>query len=197
MKSIILLFFISITLYSCNKNRTTTQNNSEKDIPKVLTEDKSENYERLKSSSPDLVESLYEDLIKNDEKLKELDENINKNFKAMSSVIQEFNEYRRKSIQYYSNAESNASLVKDSLLEFKTKEIVKNSREKFNQLISNLSDADSTINSMYFKIKDNYEVFKIQKTLPIIEKYQKEKLPENKKLEDFIKEQNKLLEKIK
>lgn len=197
MKNILFFLLISLFLFSCNinKNRTSTDTETKKEIPEVLTKDKSESFDRI--NSYDLVESLYNDLMKDDEKLKELNENINRNFKAMNSVIEEFKKYKSKSEQYYANTESKINLIQDSLLKIKTLALIENSREKYNQLISNLNQSDSIINQTYSKIKSSYEVFKIQKTLPIIEKYQKEKLPDNKKLEDFIKEQNKLLEQIK
>lgn len=198
MKNTILILLISLLFFSCNmkKNRTNEENEPGKDIPKVLTEEKNDSYDRTNYSN-DLVESLYEDLMKNDEKLKEIHENINKNFKTMNSVVQEFEKYTQKSNQYYSDAESKAYTISDSLLRIKIQGTIKNSREKYNQLISNLNQSDSTIKRIHNQIKGNYAVFKIQKTLPIIEKYQKEKLTDNKKLEAFIKEQNKLLEQIK
>lgn len=198
MKKIIAALLISLIVCSCNinKSRTDELNDSTKEIPKILTEEKSGSYERS-SYSNDLVESLYEDLMKNDEKLKQLHEKINNNFKTMNTVLREFENYTQKSNQYYSDAESKAYAISDSLLKIKLQNSIKISREKYNQFISNLNQSDSSINRMYHKIKDNYEVFKIQKTLPIIEKFQKEKITDNKKLEDFVKEQNKLLEQIK
>jgi hypothetical protein len=198
MKNITLLILTSLVLYSCNmnKDRTISENEPGKDIPKVLTEEKNESYDRSNYSN-DLVESLYEDLMKKDEKLKELHEKINKNFKTMNSVIQEFEKFTQKSNQYYLDAESKAFSISDSLLKIKIQGTIKISREKYNQLISNLNKSDSTIKRMHNQINGYYAFFKIQKTLPIIEKYQKEKLTDNKKLEDFIEEQNKLLEQIK
>ena len=88
-------------------------------------------------------------------------------------------------------------MISDSIMAEKVRKELSASKEKFNKLISNLNESDSTINRTYKKIQDRYIVFKIQKTIPVIENFQKEKLFDNNKLKDFIKEQNKVIEQIK
>lgn len=200
MKQLFVLLLLSLVFLSCNlrTNRTSTDsdNNKEKEIPKVLLEEKDESSSRIKSSN-DLVEEIYDDILKNNEKLKKLDESINENNKKMYNALKDFEDYKRKSAQYYSSAESGALNITDSILSSKVKLDIANSKIKYEKLIQDLSNADSLIRDLSIKIKENYKAFKIQKTLPVIEKYQKEKIVNGKTMDEFIQEEKKLLERIK
>lgn len=195
-------FFIYISFlflfYSCGlkSNRLSSDSDTTKEIPKVLLDEKYESFSRLKSSE-DLMEEIYEDLLNNDEKLKKLDESIKENFRKMFTVVKDFEEYQRKSSQYYSSALSNANRISDSLEKAKVTLDIKNSQLRYESLIHNLSKTDSLIRETSGKIRESYIAFKIQKTLPIIEKFQKEKIVNGKNMDDFLQEQKKLLEEIK
>lgn len=198
MKFIILLFLFSFTLCSCNKVQERTRTDSDTEIPKVLNNDKEKSYDRLSSSSSlNLTDAIYEELMEKNSELKSLDENVKKNINMMNKIMQEYNQYTSKSTQYYADAENKAGNISDSIVRIKIIDKIKNSREKYNSLISSLNESDSTIHRTFIRIKDSYDIFKIQKTLPVIENYQKEKLFDNNKFKDFIKEQNGLLQKIK
>ena len=200
MKQLFILLFLPLIFLSCNlrTNRTSSDidNNEEKEIPKVLLEEKDESSSRIKGSD-DLVEEIYDDILKNDERLKKLDESINDNNKKMYNALKDFEDYKRKSAQYYSSAESVALNITDSILSSRVTLDIANSKIKYEKLIQNLSNADSLIRDLSVKIKENYKAFKIQKTLPVIEKYQKEKIVNGKTMDEFIQEEKKLLQQIK
>jgi len=200
MKHLLVVFAASLLFYSCNLVKDRTKSEQEvKEIPKVLTDEKEKSYDRLGSSysSMDMTDAIYEDLIDKNSDLKNLDDNIKKNYSLMRSILTEYHQYTSKSIEYYNSAENKISMISDSIMAEKVRKELSASKEKFNKLISNLNESDSTINRTYKKIQDRYIVFKIQKTIPVIENFQKEKLFDNNKLKDFIKEQNKVIEQIK
>jgi hypothetical protein len=199
MKYSFVIFAACFLFCSCNVNKDRTKSEPEKkEIPKVLTDEKEKSYDRLSSSSSmDMTDAIYEELMDKNSDLKNLDESIKKNYSLMRSTLSEYHQYTSKSNEYYSSAENKVSLISDTLLAVKLRNELSSSKEKFNKLISNLNESDSTINRTYKKIQDRYIVFKIQKTLPVIENFQKEKLFDNDKMKEFIKEQNKVFELIK
>lgn len=183
--SIILVFI----LVSCSDNRQ--QIKLKQEIPKAL-EDKSSWYKIVAKSSSydDLVESLYNELVSKDVNLKELENKIEELKKLNSSATEVFGNYNVKNQSYFSSADRHVSEIKDSLLRNKIKAIVANQLTKYNLSIATHKEFLKLIEEKQLTITDLYTIVKIVKTLPLIDKYQKDNLPSTKPFEEYIKRQN-------
>jgi hypothetical protein len=69
----------------------------------------------------------------------------------------------------------------------KMKILVANSLAKYNSLISTHTDLLKSIDTKGLTLNDLHTILKITRTVPLIEKYQKDKLPSSKSLEGFSK----------
>lgn len=189
MKKLLLLFVFTLFI-SCQKKETNTKNNEE---PKVLQE-KSIDIGRFKRGG-DLVDQLYEDLVNKSPELKNLEEDL----QGLNSrdTIEIFNNYDRKSDFYYRAAEGNAEGIRDSILKKKILNLISSSATKYDTKKAEVQNLVSTINQKRTEITNYHTALKIILTLPLIEKYQNDHLPQKSPFEKVIEKENQLLEKVK
>ena len=181
--SIIISSFIFLTLYSCDNSRK--QEKPQNETPKAL-EDKSPSYEILsKRGYDDLLEDLYQDLAENNPELKELENQIGNLADSKSDSAELFNNYNGKNESYYKSANNHVEQIKDTVLKERMKLLIKNSLTKYNSSVSNHNDLLKSIDNKYISLKDLHYILKITRTLPLIDKYQKDNLPSTKSLEGY------------
>ena len=87
--------------------------------------------------------------------------------------------------------------ITDSLLKKEMQNFIKPSLENFNKKKEDLRLIVLQIQRNNRKITEYYDAFKIKKTLPEIEKYQKQNSLNLNDLDKMISEQNHLLDKLK
>ncbi|UBB89996.1 hypothetical protein J4771_01190 [Candidatus Kaistella beijingensis] len=181
----------SILLFSCRQEKSNNQ------IPDALNDNKVSVSGSFRSyDDENLVDKLYAELIKNDQELQKFDSEILNNLNKSHEVRKELFSYDDKSKNYYSSVVSNTKSITDSLLKKKLIELLKNSESKYYMRVSNLKKMSGIIEKNNASISDNYTFFKTALTIPIIEKFQKENLPNAKPLESFIAEQIEIKNKI-
>ena len=182
---------IVLTLASCNNNRT--QDKPKQEIPKAL-EDKSSSYEIVsKRGYDDLVESLYNELVSKNIDLKQLEDKIDELNKGKGDTTDLFDKFNGKNQSYFSSADRHIAEIKDSLLRDKMKVLIVNNLTKYNSSIARHKELLKVIESKGLTISDLHNILKIVKTLPLIEKYQKDNLPNTKSIEGFIKRQDEVI----
>ncbi|HUR10165.1 MAG TPA: hypothetical protein VM012_02280, partial [Flavitalea sp.] len=81
------------------------------------------------------------------------------------------------------------SEIKDSLLRDKMKVLIANNLSKYKSSTTRHNELLKIIESKNLTIYDLHNILKIVKTLPLIEKYQRDNLPNTKSLEGYIKRQ--------
>ncbi len=179
---------VFLVLASCNN--TSTQNKPVQETPKAL-EDKSGSYELVsKRGYDDLVESLYIELVSKDINLKKLEDKIDELHKSKSDTTDLFHRFNEKNQSYYSSADSHTSAIKDSLLRNKMNVLIANNLTKYNSSIASHRELLKIIETKNLTIADLHNILKIVKTLPLIEKYQRDNLPNIKSFEGYIKKQD-------
>ena len=192
MKKIILASTL-IFIFSCKKDNP---------IENKIVEKAAENTEssfpiKRMSYSEDILNGMYSELMKNDSELKKLDDKINllqQDSKKMKEIYQDV---INNSDNYYTSAQNKAKTIQDSTLKKEILNLVKNSSEKFDLKKNKLEELTKQVNLNYNKIYSFYNVIKIRKTLPEIEKYQKANPIKTDSLNNFINKQNQLLNELK
>ena len=181
-----------LILVSCNNNRT--QDIPKEETPKAL-EDESSSYERVsKRSYDDLVESLYRELVSKDSDLKKLEDNIDDLNKSKTDTTDLFDKFNGKNQSYFSSANRHVSEVKDSVLRDKIKNLVSIQLTKYNSRIARHKELLKIVEANQVTISDLHNVLKILRTLPLIDKYQKDNLPNTKSFEGYIQRQEKTIQ---
>lgn len=186
----IYLFLSIILLASCQDNSSNSRNNEE---PKALQE-KSIDIGRFKGRS-DLVDDLYQELANKSPELKSLEDELNGINPGDTTAI--FHDYNNKSKYYYSSAKGYIEGIRDSILKKKMLNLINKSSDKYNSEKADVESLITTINKKRTEINNYYTALKIVLTLPLIEQYQKEHLPEKSPFEKVIEKENQVLEKVK
>lgn len=196
MKKIITICIL-VFLSSCSKENTTPKVTPKNETDKVILKDDNEgSFTRFSKDGAPLIEKIYYKLIENDPHLKKLDEDIyqlnnenNDYNRAIENILQ-------KPEDYYSDAKNRTKRLRDSLLKKEIIGLIELSEKKFRSNTSSLNEKVKRTRLHYYTINDLYNVFKIKKTLPAIEEFQKT-IPDNQKIDSIIKEQEKLIQELK
>jgi hypothetical protein len=177
-----------LTIASCNN--THTQEKPKQEIPKAL-EDKNASYELLsKRGYDDLVETIYSELVSKNFDLQKLEDKIDELNKSKTDTTYLFNKFNEKNQSYFVAANKHIEEITDSLLKNKMRNLIANHLTKYNTSIVKQNDLIKIIEAKNLTIADLHNVLKIVKTLPIIEKFQQDNLPNTTPLEGYIKLQD-------
>lgn len=194
MKKIFLLFAFSLFIISCNETKTNPPT-----IENAVDNAESSPMSSLKQGrySENMVHQIYNELMKNDKNLKMLDEKIIDINEKTQKTISRYEDVINKSAIYYNDAEHLIRAITDSITKKQVEAYVKMSSEKYELKTKNIKDLIQRINENQSKIKDQYIVFRIKKTIPEIEKYQQAHPLKTDSLTQFINKQNQLLTELK
>ena len=177
-----------LTLVSCDNTRT--QDKPKQETPKAL-EDKTSSYELLsKRGYDDLVESLYNELVSKNIDLKKLEDKIAELNKSKNDTTNLFDKFNEKNQSYFNAANRHIAEIKDSVLRDKMKILIANNLTKYNSSIARHNELLKTLEGKSLTILDLHNILKIVRTLPLIEKYQSDNLPNIKSFEGYIKQQD-------
>jgi hypothetical protein len=184
---VLLLFStVILILISCK------QASQEQDEPKALAEESS-SMSIKRMYDIDLTENLYVEIAEKTPELKQLEEQIEKLRKAQEDSTKVFAAYIKKNELYYSSARQHMESIRDSVLKQKTRKLIESSQEKYRFNISRQQELLKTVMQKMNALNDLNESLKINKTIPLIEKYQKEKKPSVKAIEGFSKQLDQVL----
>lgn len=192
MKLRLIIFVLVFALVSCDSKYQ--DNKPEEEIPKAL-ENKNASYDIFsKRGYNDLVESLYRELLDKDTGLKKLEDKIDDLNKSKNDTTKLFAKFNEKNQSYFSSADKHILLIKDSLLRDRIKNLIGAQLTKYNSGIARHNELLRIIESGQATISDLHIVLKIIKTLPLIDKYQKDNQPGTKSLEGYIEKQNEAIQ---
>lgn len=187
MTTKILITTALVFVFACDSPRI--QQKPQKETPKALEDQSS--YEIIpKRGGEDLVENLYNELVSKDLKLKELEVRIDELNSSRHDSTVSFGNFNGKMQSYFRSADRHVSEISDSLLRDKIKLLIAGNLTKYNARVAGHNELLQTIERKNVKLSDLHGVLKIVRTLPVIEKYQKDNLPGIKSLEGFIKQQD-------
>jgi len=192
--ALIFIVMIIIILSACaNKSKNA---GSEQETPKALQESKLDiiSYSR---SGDNLAERLYEELAAKSPELKKLEDDIEKLADSKNRLINQVAKYDGKSDSYYNSAGNIANSVSDSLLRKRISSMVSISKNKFIKTTAELNSLTAMILQEGIALNDAHSVLKIILTLPLIEKYQEDKMPGNNEFKELIKEEGNIIARIK
>ncbi|MDB5200652.1 MAG: hypothetical protein JWQ27_61 [Ferruginibacter sp.] len=186
--NIFLPTILILALTSCSDNRT--QEKPKQETPKAL-QDNSSSYEIIsKRSSDDLVESLYNELMTKNIDLKTLEDKIDELNTSKSDTIELFDKFDKKNQSYFNSADNHISDIKDSFLRDNMKLLIANDLKKYDASVARHNELLKIIEAKGLTLSDLHNILKIVKTLPLIEKYQRDNLPNTKSFEGYIKRQD-------
>lgn len=188
LKKIIFLSLIILT--SCRDNETNLRNSEE---PKAF-EEKSIDIGRFRKGN-DLVEDLYQELVDKSPELTSLENELSQ--LNTRDTVNIFYNYNQKSNDYYRDAKNQINSITDSVMKQKILNLITKSNDKYVSQKADLKNLMNTINEKRNEINNYHSALKIILTIPLIEQYQKQHLPDKSPYEKVIKKEDLLLEKTK
>lgn len=199
MKKILFASILALSLLSCRENKLkqtpvveNAVDNAESSVSGAIKKNT-----RYSSREGNLVHEIYQELIKNDKNLQDLDSRIDNIQKDAETSISEYDDIIGKSETYYNDASALSNSVTDSVTKKQIEKEIKASAEKYAVKTQTIRDLIGKIKANKAALYDQYIVFKIRKTLPEIEKYQTAHPLKTDSLYQFINKQNKLLQELK
>ncbi|WP_374949742.1 hypothetical protein [Mucilaginibacter sp.] len=139
-----------------------------------------------------LIDLIYNDLLEKNSQLNKLEDELTMFNDAKRDSLKTFYNYNNKSDSYYSSAGNELSNIKDTVLKARLILLLANSKHKYEHNISSFSKLIRDIDSNSVVIDDYRKTLEIVTTLPVIEKYQLEHMPDIKTAADMAKSAKKL-----
>ncbi|MDW9379076.1 hypothetical protein [Chryseobacterium sp. JV558] len=197
MKKILFTSLLALSILSCSENKSRQAPAVENAVDNAEFSVSSSIRKNTYSRNGNLVHEIYQELIKNDKILQDLDKKIEAIDQEAEAAITEYDDVIRKSETYYNDATALSNSVTDSITKKQIKAEIKTSSDQYNIKTRAIRDLITKIRANRVTLHDQYIVFKIRKTLPEIEKYQNAHPLKTDSLTQFINKQNKLLEELK
>ena len=144
-----------------------------------------------------MVDRIYSNLLKNDEKLSALDDKILSIQERQRKVLEQYEHVFNTSDAYYRDARSQSGNIADSLLKHRIENEITVSAERYRVKTKAVKALISRLTGNMQKINNLYTVFKIRKTLPEIEKYQQAHPLKTDSLEPLIRRQDQVINQLK
>lgn len=170
-----------IALLSCTDDKQSTQ----QEVPKALEEQKNSYGIASKRGYDDMVESIYSELVDQTPELKKLEEDIEAVNNSKSDSLEAFQKFDSKNDRFYSSAQTHAGQIKDSLLQNRMKKMIASDLSNYHSLVSPHNNLLESIESREATLYDLHLALKITRTLPVINRYQKNNFPATQSLEGF------------
>lgn len=143
-----------------------------------------------------LVDKIYESLLKKDSVLQKLDKKIANIHENTDKTIASYQKILSKSENYYTDAHLKTKMINDSIFAIKIDSLLIKSEKIYQQKTNDIRNKIKEVENNDLKINDLYSAFKIKKTLLEIEKYQNSKEFDFKNINELINKQTKILEKL-
>lgn len=178
----------SMIIISCSDKSV---NDANKDVPEALQEKSS--YEISSRSSYDVFEDLYREIVTKSPELKKFETELRKIQISKADSVEAFENYDSKNQYYYNSVYSSINQITDSLLKQQLRSVVDASMKQYktitiahDNLLKEITSRESTINNLH-------TIIKVRKTLPVIEKFQKDKIPSTMPIKGYLAELSKIL----
>ncbi len=134
---------------------------------------------RYDGGGNDLVQELYEQAVKQNEALQDLQESISKFYKKKNEALEKYNSFTSYNSRYYSDARQKMEQITDTVSKKKAIALLSKSETNYR---SSLSDWQSRINAMNAKEKELvnlHSLLQIMVSETMIAKYQSGNFPDN------------------
>lgn len=189
-----LFFFSLIFLMSC------ADNEPRRDVQEIIGNESSANdskleleiektyrtsYDRRKEF--DIVENLFEEELKSNGELASLIQRIDAVDKMLADSSQAFTKYNDLNKKFYRFANRHLDAIQDTVLKKKVKSILRNEEKNFSRKMNGPNRELQEMNNRSKNLKDNRVLLKFFTTLPLIQNYQTEKMPDINQLKSMKK----------
>lgn len=204
-RNLLFLLFISLLMSSClelSNHSNKNPQNYEEITPNL------ENYESYsdandlmgsfsKRYSKDIITSLYEDAIKKDVGLKELNNKIENIEEIKKNDLEAYNQYTEFNTEYWRAVKKYSYQIKDSITHVKTQGFLNTLEKRYLKDELKYYKKNKLIDSLSLKLNDQYILIQLAVTAAMMENYRKNEHPSIEPLDNLIKKYEALIEETK
>jgi hypothetical protein len=199
MRSPFILFSAFIILFcSCSGKKEQKTDNENDNVPEALQEEKKSVFSLSKGRGhQDIIEKLYEELVKETPALQDLEKSIQEVNNNRQDSTRLFAEFDQKNNSYYTTSEQYINSITDSALKQHIRTLIGKSLEKYNYQVQPNKALTEIIAGKGIRLSDLHTVLKLTKTVSVMEKYQQTSLPSPHPLQAVNREYDMVIEKTK
>lgn len=179
LTTLLSIVLIAVAVSACNHGTVKNASTEKADVPEPL-KDNSSSIISKRSAYGVMMQAIYADQLTKHPDLQKLEDDLAHFYDGRPDSVKQFNTYAQKSKEYYESANQSLSDVKDSVLREQLKAIIAQSEHKYQDTTGRFSVLMQHIDSNIVRIEDYHAVLRIVTTLPVIENYQANSLPDIK-----------------
>ncbi len=181
------LFFSFLFVFSCSENRVKEgPAEIQNQTPEVLDDSQADISSISKRYSSDMVQNLFNEAVTKDSELQKLTNRMNTIGEIMADSLKPYRTYIQNNNMYWSSANRYISQISDSVLKHDMKEIFKNLESNYKAAISKHSFLMEKLEGKEMMLHDYEILMKLSVTIPMINSYQKNELPDLNTLNHLV-----------
>lgn len=176
----------------------TGRNQSQNQIPNPEKAIESENIlsETFKRGGEDYLVKLYHEILRTDTTFQNLENLFQQVAGSQEDSLQTFTDYQTKNTEYYKTADRYASNIQDSILKQHIYKLITSSDTLFKQKMQMHTAFAKQIQKQNLYLHDLHQALMIYSTIPLIQQYQLQNIPQINSLKSFLTDQKELSQKL-
>ncbi|MBL7945352.1 MAG: hypothetical protein JNN32_04765 [Flavobacteriales bacterium] len=189
-----------MTIFACGHTDT-----ADEEVPSALQDPSAveELTGEVKSSFPrlaygeDLVEKLFADVLEKDTALKSLLEQVDERYDQHGDTVQRYERFNALNDAYYTSAQQHAHTLKDSTERAQQLAVLERSQGALRMRLAEAARLEAMYSASTTRIADLIELIKLQRTLDLMEAYQRKEPSFVKSWKDEVGRVRELEERLK
>ncbi len=152
---------------------------------------------RYDGGGNDLVHELYDQAVKQNDDLQDLQESISKFYKKKNEALEKYNSYTNYNTRYYSDARQKMEQITDSVSKKKAIALISNSEKNYRNSLSDWQNRINMMNAKERELTNLHSLLQIMVSETMIVKYQSGNFPDNTRYKEAAAEIESIISRLK
>lgn len=152
---------------------------------------------RYDGGGNDLVQELYDQAVKQNNDLQDLQESIGKFYKKKNEALEKYNSYTNYNTRYYSDARQKMEQITDSVSKKKAIALISNSEKNYRNSLSDWQNRINMMNAKERELTNLHSLLQIMVSETMIVKYQSGNFPDNTRYKEAAAEIESIISRLK
>ncbi len=131
----------------------------------------------------DLVDALFADVLKSDTALRHLLDDLQRQYELHGDSTEDFHRFEAQNRSYYEAAMEHTAVLPDSVEGEAQRELLRTSEERHRAAMARARQLDDQYQTVHKRTMDLVELIKLQRTLQLMEDYQRQEDPHDAELQ--------------
>lgn len=196
MRKLIICLFIPGLLWSCSKGESAGEAPPPQEAtPEALEEEEFSDFISYKRGRySDIVQQLYAEALESNPELEALEERIGQLQETHADSLKAYRKYVENNAAYWRSIDGYIANLSDSSLQEELKVLFAGLENEYKEKLAPLEGKAEAIARKEQSLQDRHTLMKLLVTLPMMQRYQQNKLPESKPLDQLIRQYDEVIE---